>query len=105
MEIVDYLQGRGKHSIEVLLALHAMSIADGLVDWKDVKQWFRQHGSTISDGTFRRRRVELVELGLAEKVNTRDPLKFAVKLTAKGEKVAELLEDLIEKLQSIEKQE
>lgn len=103
MQIREYIQGPGRHSIEVLLALHAIALSTNVINWKDVKEWFNEHGSKIADSTFRTRREELVKLGLAEKQPT-GPLKYGVKLTSKGIKVAEIIEQMIENLDTIEQQ-
>jgi len=100
LKIVDYIQGKS-HSVDVLLAIHAISSNNGSVRWKDVKQWFKQQGKTISDSTFRDRRTELAEIGLVEKEPI-DPLRFNTKMTPKGMKVAETIIDLITKLEEVE---
>lgn len=103
MQIREYIQGPGRHSIEVLLALHTIALSKNVINWKDVKEWFNDHGSKIADSTFRFRREELVKLGLAEKQPI-GPLKYGVKLTDKGIKVAEIVEQMIENLDTIEQQ-
>lgn len=103
MEIVDYIQGKAKHSIDVLLAIRAMSIDGATVSWKHIKDWFRNHNKNISDGTYRARREELKELGLVEKEHI-DPLKFSVKLTPLGVEVVHVIEAMIKKLEAIEKE-
>jgi len=104
MEIVDYLQGKGRHSVDVLLAIYDLS-ASGNVSWKDVKQWFKERGKNVSDGTFRARREELVELGLAEKTEGADQLKFGVKLTGTGVETARVIKQTLEKLNALENAE
>jgi len=84
MGIVDYLQK--SHAIEVLLALSANED----MGWKEVQQTFRKEGTTISDGTYRARCKELVQLGLATAKHI-DPVKFNYVLTRKGQSVAGIL--------------
>ncbi len=104
MEIVEYIQGKSKHSIDVLLAIHAMSIDGAAVSWKHIKDWFRNHSKNIADGTYRARRRELEEMGLVEKEHI-DSLKFSVKLTPLGVEVVHVMEEMIKKLESIENKE
>jgi len=84
MGILDYLQK--SHAIEVLLALSANQD----MGWKEVQQAFRKEGTTISDGTYRARCKELVDLELAQ-ADAIDPLKFDYVLTKKGITVAGIL--------------
>jgi len=105
MDIIDYLQGEGRHAIDVLLAIYELSCKlEKTVGWKDVKEWFYQHGKILSDGTFRKRRDELEQLGLIRKEST-DRLKFNFLITPKGAEVAIALEDLIAKLNAIENEQ
>ncbi len=73
------------HAIDCLLLLHV-----GRGKWKDAKDFMRDNGLTLSDGTFRARMIEIESLGLAKSERI-DPLnKYYVK-TELGEKVATLL--------------
>jgi hypothetical protein len=107
MDLIDYLQGEGRHSIDVLLAIWDLSPADiecKPVTWKDVKEWFHQHGKNLSDATFRKRRDELEQLGLVRK-ESRDRFKFDVFITPKGAETATALKDLIAKLNIIQNEQ
>ena len=73
------------HAIDCLLLLH-MSRGK----WKEAKEFMRENGLTLSDGTFRARMIEIASLGLA-KGERIDPLKKYYVKTALGEKVAKLL--------------
>jgi repressor of nif and glnA expression len=102
MDIVDYLQGQFRHSIDVLLAIYELSSSpEKPVGWKQVREWFRQRGKRLPDGTFRKRRNELEQLKLVRKISV-DPLKFNVAITPKGVEVARALEDLTSKLKAVE---
>jgi hypothetical protein len=81
------------HSIDCILLLR-MSRGK----WKDAKDFMRQHRLTLSDGTFRARMIEIEQLGLAKSERI-DPLKKLYKITPQGNKVAELLIDLFDKLE------
>jgi len=65
--------------------------------WKEAKAFMQKHGLTLSDGTFRSRMIEIEHLGFA-KATPIDPLKKHYKKTEKGEKLAELLLELFDKL-------
>lgn len=107
MDLIDYLQGEGRHAIDVLLAIFKLSHKDiecKAVSWKDVKEWFHQHGKNLSDGTFRKRRDELEQLGLVKKESI-DRMKFNFSITPKGVEVAIALENLIAKLNAIKNEQ
>lgn len=95
MKIIDYLQSIS-HSIDMLLALDSLS-PNGAVGWNDVKQWCRKQGIKISDSAFRKRRDELIDLGLAVRVPM-DNLKSKAQLTKKGKQVAFMVRGLAEEL-------
>jgi hypothetical protein len=65
--------------------------------WKEAKEFMRENGLTLSDGTFRARMIEIQELGLA-KGERIDPLKKYYVKTAFGEKIARLLLEFFDKL-------
>jgi len=65
--------------------------------WKEAKEFMRENGLTLSDGTFRARMIEIQELGLA-KGERIDPLKKYYVKTELGEKVAKLLLEFFDKL-------
>ena len=73
------------HAIDCILLLH-MSRGK----WKEAKDFMRENGLTLSDGTFRARMIEIEELGLAKSERI-DPLKKFYMKTELGEKVATLL--------------
>lgn len=73
------------HAIDCLLLLHV-----GRGKWKDAKDFMRDNGLTLSDGTFRARMIEIESLGLAKSERI-DPLKKYYVKTELGEKVATLL--------------
>ncbi|MEM2104085.1 MAG: hypothetical protein QW717_04260 [Candidatus Bathyarchaeia archaeon] len=58
--------------------------------WKEAKEFMRQNGLTLSDGTFRARMLEIEDLGLAKGEHI-DPLKKKYVKTELGEKIAKLL--------------
>jgi hypothetical protein len=66
--------------------------------WKDAKEFMESLGLGISDGTFRARMMEMVELGLAESVQI-DRLRSYYVKTELCEKVARLLIDFFKALQ------
>ena len=65
--------------------------------WKPAKDFMRENGLTLSDGTFRSRMIEIEDLGLAESKKI-DPLKKYYVKTELGEKLAKLLLELFEEL-------
>jgi hypothetical protein len=73
------------HAIDCLLLLHV-----GRGKWKDAKDFMKDNGLTLSDGTFRARMIEIESLGLAKSERI-DPLKKYYVKTELGEKVAKLL--------------
>lgn len=87
MGILDYLQK--SHAIDVLLAL-SPSEEEPYVGWKAVSIRLRKQDIICSDGTYRARCKELVDLGLAQ-ADQIDPLKFDYVLTKKGIIVAGIL--------------
>ncbi len=58
--------------------------------WKPAKEFMRENGLTLSDGTFRARMIEIAGLGLAKAIPL-DPLKKRYEITEFGEEVAEFL--------------
>jgi hypothetical protein len=73
------------HAIDCLFLLYM-----GKGKWKDAKGFMRDHGLTLSDGTFRARMIEIEELKLAKSTPI-DPLKKYYTITEKGKRIAELL--------------
>lgn len=65
--------------------------------WKEAKDFMRENGLTLSDGTFRARMIEIEELGLAKSERI-DPLKRYYVKTELGEKIAKLLLEFFDKL-------
>jgi hypothetical protein len=65
--------------------------------WKEAKEFMRENGLTLSDGTFRARMIEIEDLGLAKSERI-DPLKKYYVKTEFGEKIAKLLLDFFDKL-------
>jgi len=73
------------HAIDCILLLYV-----NRGKWKEAKDFMRQNGLTLSDGTFRARMIEIEDLGLAKSERI-DPLKKYYIKTEFGEKVAKLL--------------
>ena len=65
--------------------------------WKEAKEFMRENKLTLSDGTFRARMIEIEDLGLAKSERI-DPLKKYYVKTELGQRVAELLIELFDKL-------
>jgi hypothetical protein len=82
------------HAIDCLLLLHV-----GKGKWKDAKDFMRENNLTLSDGTFRARMIEIESLGLAKSERI-DPLKKYYLKTELGEKVAKLLLEFFDELDS-----
>lgn len=91
-----------------LAAIKAMLEKDHAIDcilllnmnrgkWKEAKDFMRENGLTLSDGTFRARMIEIEDLGLAESKRI-DPLKKYYLKTELGEKVAKLLFEFFDNL-------
>ncbi len=73
------------HAIDCIFLLHI-----GRGKWKEAKEFMRNNGLTLSDGTFRARMIEIEELGLAKSERI-DPLKKRYLITELGEKIAQQL--------------
>jgi hypothetical protein len=93
-----------------LAAIKAMLEKDHAIDcifllymnrgkWKEAKDFMRQNGLTLSDGTFRARMIEIEDLGLA-KGERIDPLKKYYVITNFGEKIAKILLGFFDELKS-----
>ena len=80
------------HAIDCLFLLYM-----GRGKWKEAKGFMRDHGLTLSDGTFRARMIEIEYLGLAKSTPI-DPLKKFYTITEKGKEIAKLLLDMFERL-------
>jgi hypothetical protein len=65
--------------------------------WKEAKEFMRENGLTLSDGTFRARMIEIEDLGLAKSERI-DPLKKYYVKTAFGEKISRLLLEFFDEL-------
>lgn len=65
--------------------------------WKDAKAFMNKHKLTLSDGTFRARMIEIEHLGLAKSTQI-DPLKKYYTITQKGEEIARLILQLLQKI-------
>jgi hypothetical protein len=106
MDVLTYLQGKGSHSIDVLLAIFHITAAkrearrtgaETTVRWKEVKDYICSQGKSISDGTYRGRRDELLEMGLLE-LQPLDDMRADVKMTEKGMTIASIVNEFMEKL-------
>jgi hypothetical protein len=80
------------HAIDCILLLYM-----NRGKWKEAKDFMRQNGLTLSDGTFRARMIEIEDLGLAKSERI-DPLKKYYIKTELGEKIAKLLLEFFDKL-------
>jgi hypothetical protein len=80
------------HAIDCILLLYM-----GRGKWKEAKDFMRENSLTLSDGTFRARMIEIEQLGLAKSERI-DPLKKYYVKTELGQKVAELLIELFDRL-------
>ena len=80
------------HAIDCILLLYM-----GRGKWKPAKEFMRENGLTLSDGTFRSRMIEIADLGLAKPIPI-DPLKKYYEITEFGKKVAELLLEFFDEL-------
>jgi len=81
------------HAIDCLFLLYM-----GRGKWKEAKEFMRENGLTLSDGTFRARMMEIERLGFAEAKRI-DPLKRYYVKTKSGEKLARLLLELFDRLE------
>jgi len=80
------------HAIDCIMLLHM-----GRGKWKEAKEFMRENGLTLSDGTFRARMIEIEDLGLAKSERI-DPLKKYYLKTDLGERAAKLLLDFFDSL-------
>lgn len=83
------------HAIDCILLLH---LDKGR--WKNAKAFMQELKLTLSDGTFRSRMMEIENLGIAKSVPI-DPLKKYYVKTEFGEKVAKLLLEFFEQVESL----
>jgi hypothetical protein len=81
------------HAIDCILLLYM-----NRGKWKEAKEFMRENGLTLSDGTFRARMIEIEDLGLAKSERI-DPLKKYYLKTELGEKVAKLLLEFFDSLE------
>jgi len=104
------VEAKAKHILTdpKLSAIKAMLEKDHAIDcilllymnrgkWKEAKDFMRENGLTLSDGTFRARMIEIEMLGLAKSQRI-DPLKKYYVKTEFGQKVADLLIELFDNL-------
>jgi len=80
------------HAIDCILLLY-MSRGK----WKEAKDFMHENKLTLSDGTFRARMIEIEDLGLAKSERI-DPLKKYYVKTELGQRAAELIIELFDKL-------
>jgi DNA-binding HxlR family transcriptional regulator len=80
------------HAIDCILLLYM-----NRGKWKEAKEFMRENKLTLSDGTFRARMIEIEDLGLAKSQRI-DPLKKYYVKTELGQRVAELLIELFDKM-------
>jgi hypothetical protein len=80
------------HAIDCILLLYM-----GRGKWKEAKDFMRENSLTLSDGTFRARMIEIEQLGLAKSERI-DPLKKYYVKTELGQRAAELLIELFDRL-------
>jgi len=65
--------------------------------WKEAKAYANKHHLTLSDGTFRARMIEIEHLGLAKSTPI-DPLKKYYTITPQGQKIANMLLQLLKNI-------
>jgi hypothetical protein len=82
------------HAIDCIFLLHMKR-----GKWKEAKEFMRDNGLTLSDGTFRARMIEIEDLGLAKSERI-DPLKKYYLKTDLGEKIAKLLLQFFNELET-----
>jgi hypothetical protein len=82
------------HAIDCIFLLHMKR-----GKWKEAKEFMRDNGLTLSDGTFRARMIEIEDLGLAKSERI-DPLKKYYLKTDLGEKIAKLLLQVFNELET-----
>ena len=80
------------HAIDCIFLLHM-----NRGKWKEAKEFMRENGLTLSDGTFRARMIEIEQLGLAKSERI-DPLKKLYLKTELGEKIAKMLLEFFDEL-------
>jgi len=111
MDILTYIQGRTKCSLDIINALLEITREkqrkreDTAISWKEVRTLFKQKNcnnrETIADSTlyhmYRQCREELVELGLAALVPI-DRVAANVRLTPRGIKIAVITSEFTSRL-------
>jgi hypothetical protein len=106
MDIVTYVQGKGRHSLDVLLAIFNVTQAkqkhkrteDVSVGWKDIKERCKQQGKSLSDMAYKKRRDELVQMELIA-LSPIDQLRNNVKMTRTSMTAASKISEFIQNIQ------
>lgn len=110
MDILTYIQGQSRRSLNVIIALLEITMEkqkkqeDTAISWNEVKTRFKQQ-KPIATSTlyhlYRQCRDDLVELGLAILVpcaHSRDSRASDIKLTAQGSKIAVIIAEFTNQL-------
>lgn len=107
MDILEYLQSAGthgrNHSLDFIMALYAIylerkgypDIDKVIISNKDVFDWIKMHGGSISNITLQCRKAEIVKMGLAVKSHRKRGAGDDLILTKKGIKIAEITKNFI----------
>lgn len=105
MDFMDYVQGKNRHSVNVLVALYELTrkarsegAREPAFGKKEVCGWIERNLNTVpADSTYTNRKEELAALGLVQYVPL-DRMRNRVRLTPKGEKYAAMLAEFLEKV-------
>lgn len=111
MDIITYIQGRTKCSLDLINALLEITREkqrkreDTAISWKEVRTLFKQKNynnrETIADSTlyhmYRQCRDELVELGLAVLIPI-DRVAANIRLTPQGIRIAQITSEFASRL-------
>ena len=112
LDILAYLQNAGthgrNHSFDMILAVYDISLQqkklnrnEAIISNKDIFNWIREHGDTISNITLQYRKAELTEMRLVTKHRRKRGCGEDLKLTKKGFKIAETIKKFINEVAQV----
>ena len=112
MDILEYLQSAGthgrNHSFDIVLAVYDINFKrkklnrnEVIISNKDIFNWIREHGSTISNITLQYRKAELAEMGIVTKHHRKRGSGEDIMLTKKGFKIAEIMKKFIDEVAQV----
>jgi repressor of nif and glnA expression len=112
LDILEYFQSAGthgrNHSFDMILAVYDISLQrkklnrnEVIISNKDIFNWIREHGGTISNITLQYRKAELAEMRLVTKLRRKRGSGEDLMLTKKGLKIAETIKKFIDEVAQV----